>query len=130
PPVRVRQRAVSLARLPDRRQPAVARLRSVLRLARRLPDVVLFSAVGPVRLAEPVAQGCAQLSGRPRPTARGTVCRGRIAADAGGALPGLSADRDGSRHRRLLAALAGAPVLAERTDVVFVAAVRRGCRGG
>src|SRR5207237_7952981 len=51
----VRCPAVSVARLSDRRRSALVRVRSVLRLARCLSDVVLLFAVGAVYLAEPGA---------------------------------------------------------------------------
>src|SRR6516225_7789681 len=48
---------LSLARLSDRRHCAVVRLRSVLCMARRIFDVAVLLPLGPVRLAEPRAQG-------------------------------------------------------------------------
>ena len=56
-PVRVGRAAVPVARLPDRRSAALVRVRPVLRLARRLSDVVLLS----------VCRGCSS----------GRACRAR-----------------------------------------------------
>jgi peptidoglycan/LPS O-acetylase OafA/YrhL len=59
-------------------------------LARRLPDVVLFSAVGVVRLA-PEPQGHLEFPVRPAIADRPAVPAGRYVADAGDALPDLPA---------------------------------------
>src|SRR5439155_19308230 len=68
---------------------------------------------------------------RPAAADRRAVSRRRVSADAGGAVPDLSADRDGPQHCQLLAPLAGPAVLAVRADVVFVAAAVVGrARGG
>ena len=122
--------ALPVARLSDCRRPALARLRPVLRLARRLPDVVLSVAVGAVHLAEPGAQGSARVSVGPGIAARPAVCRGRHPADAAGALPDLSAERGRSRPRRLLAALAALAAMAERAGVVLVDPAGRRSAGG
>ena len=50
-----RRPALSVARLSDRRQPALFRLRPVLRVAGRIPDVAVFLPFGAVRVAEPAA---------------------------------------------------------------------------
>ena len=76
PAVRLRRPALPVARLSDRRRTALVRLRPVLRLAGRLPDVVFPAAVRAVHLAEPDAQGAARLSGRPAVAAGPAVRRG------------------------------------------------------
>ncbi len=49
----LRRAALRLAELPDHRQPALVRLRPVLRMERCLPDVTDVLPVRPVRVAEP-----------------------------------------------------------------------------
>src|SRR5262249_37991668 len=90
---------------------------------------VLF--VRPVRVAESRAQGRREIPVRPCPAPRRAVRNRLISADAGGLLSGLSRRRGRSELVGVLVALDGAAVLAERADVVLVAAApiqRRGRR--
>src|SRR5205085_1299666 len=119
----VRQPALSVARLSDCRQSPVARFRSVLRVARRLSNVVVFLSVGPLRMAEPLPQRDREFSPRPHSAPRPAVRPRRGNFDAPDPLSNLSADGEQSRCPRLLAALARIAVLAVRTDVVLVAVV-------
>src|SRR5205823_14172296 len=121
----VRQPPLSVARLSDCRQLSVGRLRPVLRLARRLSDVVVFLSVGAVRLAKPEPEGGRQFPQRPSVAAWPAVCARRRIIDARDALSDLSADGERSGRCGLLAALARIAILAMRADVVLVAAAGR-----
>ena len=117
-----RRAALRLAGVPDHRQPALARLRPVLRMERCLPDVTDVLSVRPVRVAEPPAQKKLHIPDRPPAAARPADDPGDPRADADRALSGLSRHHARSERRRLLAPVPGAAVLAVRTAMVPVAA--------
>src|SRR5262245_19641717 len=102
----------------------MVRLRPVLRLARRVPDVADVLPLGPVRMAEPRAQGELVVPARPPAAAWSAARSRRRFADADCALPGLSRERGRSEPGRILAAVDGTAVLAVRAAVVPMAAVR------
>src|SRR5262249_24088712 len=107
------------------------RLRPVLCVSVFVSDAADVLLVRPVRVAVTLAQGWREISVRPCPAPRRAVRNRLISADAGGLLFGLSRQRDRSELVGVLVALDGAAVLAERTDVVLVAAApiqRRGRR--
>src|SRR5258707_15236627 len=106
----------------DHRQPTLARLRYLLRLARPLPDVADVFPFGFVRLGESNAQRGPSVPVGPVAAARLAADPGSLRLDADRPLSGLSRDRDRAERHRLLAAIHGAAVLAMRTAVVPVAA--------
>ena len=95
----LRRRALPLAGDPHRRQPALVRLRPVLRLAGRQPDVADVLSVRPVRAVEPGAQGKRHVPVRPAFPDRPAAGPGGRVPDAGDLLPDLSRDRGRSERR-------------------------------
>src|SRR5690349_23131130 len=83
--------------LADHRQPALARLRHLLRLARRIPDVADVFPLGPVRVGEPNAQRGASVPVGPVAAARLAAHSGGLHPDADRALSILSGDRKSTR---------------------------------
>ena len=120
-----------MARLSHRRQSALVRVRSVLRLARRLSDVFDVFSLGCIRVAEYSAQRNPEISQRPIAAARRAIYFRRDRRHAARALSGLPRDRGRSKSDRLWAALPGATLLAQRADVVPMAVIgvdHRACR--
>ena len=121
--VRIRRSALWLARISDCRQPSLVRLRHVLRLARRLPDVADVFFVRPVRVVEPCAQ--AKLGFCSRSRCSGWVFPLSLASRSHAARPlsGVSRDRRRPERRRLLCAdYLALPFWPERPAVVPLAA--------
>ena len=110
-------------------QPPLVRLRPVLCLAGRVPDVASFSALRAVRVAEPPSQAELGLLARPPAQTRPALrLRCRLSGPIGH-LSGLPGQGAGSERERLLAALSVAAVLAEWAAVVSLAAPGVECRG-
>ena len=126
----LRRGALPLAGHSHRRQPPLVRLRPVLRLAGRQPDVADVLSIRLVRAVEPGAQGKRDVSLRPLFPDRVAAGAGRRVADAADLLSDVSRDRCRSERRRLLAASDGAAVLAMRPAVVPVAAAGAQRAGG
>src|SRR5579859_6105642 len=107
-----------MAELPDRRWRALVRVRLVLRLAGRLPDLADVLSVRAVRVAQFPAQGPARI--RHRPPAAAGIAMGPYhhAVDADRVLSVLCSGGRRRRARRLFAALARTGVLAEWPTVV------------
>src|SRR5262245_58149519 len=120
-----------MAGISQHRWPALVRLRSVLRLARRLPDVADVLPLGPVRMAEPRAQAELAVPVGPRAAAWRAADPGGVHSDADRPLSGLSGDCRRAERERILAAMDGLTVLAVRPAVVHLAAPGIEChRGG
>ena len=103
-PYRVRRARPIAGRPSHRRQPSLVRLRPVLRLAGRQPDVADVLSVGPVRAVEPGRKGSRTFLVRPVLPDRLAAGPGGRVPDAGDVLPDLSRHRRRSERRRLLAA--------------------------
>src|SRR5580658_7041196 len=110
-----------MALIPDHRWQPLFRLRSVLRLAGRLPDVADVFPVGPVCLAEPDSQNRLGLLTRPYAPAWIAVRFWRSRPDPDCHLSGVSRYRRRSQRVGLLGRLARASVLDQWTPMVFVA---------
>src|SRR5579864_8710897 len=111
-----------MARLPHRRQSSLVRFRPILRLARRLSDVSDVLSLGSVHLAEPRAQTALAVSSRPTPATGRAIRLCPDRRDAACALSGLPRDDARAQPGRLWTALSGATLLAQRADVVPMAA--------
>src|SRR5216684_1649872 len=120
--VQLRRSALSMAKYPYCRSRALVRVRHLLRVPGRLPDLAPVLSLRAFRMAEPDAQRKPHIPARSPAADRRALCLDRRLADAARALPGLP------RHRRrpglgfVLAALARLAVLARRPALVPVGA--------
>ena len=121
---RFQRSAVPMAVVSNSGQPPLVRLRPVLRLAGRLPDVSHVSAVGPVRVAEPCAQTKLEICTRSLAQAWRSLRIWHHRAGSGGDLSGVSRIGDKPERARLYRPLFGAAVCAQRTTLVPVATPR------
>src|SRR5260370_15760977 len=120
--IQLRRSAVSVAKYPYCRFPALVRVRHLLRVPGRLPDLAPVLSLRAVRMAELVAQRKPHIPARPPAADRRALCLDGSLAYAARALPGLS------RHLRrpgpglVLSALAGLALLSRRPAMVPVGA--------